>query len=70
MLCPVRVESVLRRWIEKAQAGPAVASRGVLAVALTSERAEIQQFRRENEILRMERDILKNATVFLAKESS
>jgi len=32
--------------------------------------AELQRLRRENEILRQERDILKRATAFFAKEGS
>ena len=35
----------------------------------TSERAELAQLRRENRILREERDILKRATAFFAKET-
>lgn len=36
---------------------------------LTPEEEEIRRLRRENERLRMERDILKKATAFFAKES-
>ncbi len=36
---------------------------------LTAQEAELAKLRRENEQLRMERDILKKATVFFAKES-
>jgi transposase len=32
--------------------------------------AELKRLRRENEILRQERDILKRATAFFAKEGS
>ena len=32
--------------------------------------AELKRLRRENEVLRQERDILKKATVFFAKEGS
>jgi transposase len=35
----------------------------------TAQEAELERLRRENEQLRMERDILKKATVFFAKES-
>jgi transposase len=35
----------------------------------TAQEAELARLRRENEQLRMERDILKKATVFFAKES-
>jgi transposase-like protein len=34
----------------------------------TEERAELVQLRRENRVLKMERDILKKAAVFFAKE--
>jgi transposase-like protein len=64
------VDSVFRRWIEKAQAGTEAPIRSIPAVPLTAEQAEIQQLRRENEILRMKREILKKATAFFAKESS
>jgi transposase len=36
----------------------------------TSEREELGQLRRENQRLRMEREILKKATAFFAKESA
>jgi transposase-like protein len=34
----------------------------------TEEREELRQLRRENRILKMERDVLKKAAVFFAKE--
>lgn len=34
----------------------------------TEERAELTQLRRENRLLKMERDLLKKATVFFARE--
>ena len=36
----------------------------------TAEREELSQLRRENRTLRMERDILKKATAFFAKENA
>jgi transposase len=36
----------------------------------TAEREELQRLRRENKRLQMERDILKKAATFFAKESS
>jgi transposase-like protein len=66
-----RVDSALRRWISEAreQAGggkrPAAASPQV-----SSEQVELQQLRRENQILRMEREILKKAAAFFAREST
>ena len=59
-------ETALRQWVKQA----AVDAGGGAAGALTtSERAELAQLRRENKRLRMERDILKKATAFFAKES-
>jgi transposase-like protein len=64
------VDSVFRRWINQARAGQERPVAAVGPVSLTAEQAELQQLRRENQILRMERDILKKATAFFAKESS
>lgn len=59
--------NLLYRW--KAQ----LASEGEQAFPGTGQQtaleAELAKLRRENEQLRMERDILKKATVFFAKES-
>lgn len=63
------VESALRRWVDQVKAGISPA-KPTAAAPLTAEQAELQQLRRENQILRMERDILKKATAFFAKESS
>jgi transposase len=53
----------LRNWVAKA-ARPAAKD------ALTAdERAELVQLRRENRQLQMERDILKKATAFFARQS-
>jgi len=38
-------------------------------VLTTSEKEELQRLRRENKQLRMEREILKKAAAFFAKES-
>jgi len=60
-------ETALRRWIEEdrlRQAGPAP---GVLS---DGERQELLRLRRENQRLQMERDFLKKAAAFFAKESS
>jgi transposase len=43
--------------------------RGPSGALTTSERAELVQLLRENQRLRMEREILKKATVFFARES-
>ena len=58
-------ESAVRRWIEKAPKARAAAP-GALT---TSERDELLRLRRENKRLVMEREILKKAAAFFAKES-
>lgn len=65
------VDSVLRRWIDETK-GVAPAGQRALAGGgfLTPEQAELQQLRRENQVLRMERGILKKAAAFFAKEST
>jgi len=45
------------------------AGRGSSGALTTEEREELGRLRRENRTLRMERDILKKATVFFAKEN-
>ena len=59
-------ETALRRWIRQAEIDT---GRGPAGALTTSERDELTQLRRENKRLRMERDILKRATAFFAKES-
>jgi len=60
------VPSALGSWVARAQADR---SRG--KTGLTSEeRAELTQLRKENRELRMERDILKKATAFFAKNQA
>jgi transposase len=59
--------SCLARWIEQAKADRGDGKPGVLT---TEERAELAQLRRENRTLRMEREILKKATAFFAKENT
>jgi transposase-like protein len=63
------VDSVLRRWIDEAKSIRAP-EQSVQRVVVTPEQAELQQLRRENQILRMEREILKKAAAFFAKEST
>ena len=58
-------ETALRRWVDRAEVD---AGRGLEGALTTDERAELAQLRRENRTLRMERDILKKATAFFAKE--
>ncbi|OLC67383.1 MAG: transposase [Actinobacteria bacterium 13_1_40CM_4_65_12] len=58
-------ETALRSWVRQAEID---AGRGALGALTTEEREELGRLRRENLTLRMERDILKKATAFFAKE--
>jgi len=57
-------ETAVRRWVAQAEIDS-----GQRAGLTTEERAELAQLRRENRILREERDILKRATAFFARET-
>ena len=57
-------EGVLRRWIK--QGSPEVVHSAPSTAKL---QAELKLLKRENERLRMEREILKKAAAFFAKES-
>ncbi len=61
-------ETALRDWVKRADADatPTTTS-GPLN---TAEREEFQRLRRENKRLQMEREILKKAAAFFAKEST
>jgi transposase len=59
-------ESALANWVKQARADRSHGKTGLT----TEERAELAQLRRENRTLRMERDILKKAAAFFAKESA
>jgi transposase len=59
-------QSVLRGWVKQAQADRSNGKTGLT----TEERAELARLRRENRVLRMERDILKKAAAFFAKENT
>jgi transposase len=56
-------ETAVRRWIAQAEI-----DNGQRDGLTTAERAELSQLRKENRVLREERDILKRATAFFAKE--
>ena len=60
-------ESALRMWVERARADRGTGKPGVLS---TAEREELGRLRKENRTLRMERDILKPAAAFFAKENA
>jgi len=55
----------LRAWLKQAEVDGGRAPEGALT---TAEKQELVQLRRENRQLRMEREILKKATAFFAKE--
>jgi transposase len=60
-------ESALRRWVKQAQIDQYRDPQGQLT---SSERKELNDLRRDLKRVRMERDFLKKAATFFAKESS
>jgi len=60
-------ETALREWVKRADID---AGNGPPDALTTSEREELQRLRRENKRLQMEREILKKAAAFFAKEST
>jgi transposase len=60
-------ESNLRLWVDHAKADRGIGRPGVLT---TAEREELARLRKEVRVLRMERDILKKATAFFARENA
>ena len=60
-------ETALRSWVRQSEID---AGRGVPGALTTEEREELGRLRRETRTLRMERDILKKATAFVAKENA
>ena len=60
-------EGALREWVKRADIDTGQGPPGALT---TVEREELTQLRRENKRLQMEREILKKAAAFFAKEST
>ena len=61
-------EGILRRWVKEFSADPGQAFPG--PGQMKPEQAELERLRRENAKLKAERDILKKAAAFFAKEST
>jgi transposase len=61
------VPSGLRAWVNQARADRGTGKPGALT---TAERDELSKLRKENRELRIEREILKKAAAFFAKESA
>ena len=59
--------SSLGKWVEQARADRGKSKRGTLT---TEEKEELSRLRKENRELRLEREILKKAAAFFAKESA
>src|SRR5918992_4326944 len=57
-------ETAVREWVRRADLDDGYRSDGLT----TDEREELARLRRENRVLREERDILKRATAFFARE--
>lgn len=59
-------ETALREWVKRDEVDTSATPQAALT---TAEREELMRLRRENKRLTMERDILKKATAFFARES-
>ncbi len=57
-------ESALRNWVARARADRTQGRTGLT----TEEREELRRLRKENRVLRTEREILKNAAAFFVQE--
>lgn len=60
-------ETALRRWVQQAEVD---AGRGPAGKLTTEDREELRLLRRENQRLRQDREFLKKAAAFFAKENS
>lgn len=58
-------ETALRNWVKQADVDEGRGPEGALT---TEEKEELRRLRRENRTLKMERDFLKKAAAFFAKE--
>ncbi len=56
-------ETAVRNWVKNAEAS------GSVDALQPDEQAELKRLRKENQELRMEKEILRKATAFFAKES-
>lgn len=59
-------ETALRAWVQQAETDAGQGPPGALS---TNEREELARLRKENKRLQLERDVLKAAATFFAKES-
>ena len=59
-------EQCIRNWVKQAERDSGKRQDGLT----TAEKEELQRLRRENKELRMEKEILKKAAAFFAKENS
>jgi transposase-like protein len=60
-------DSLIRNWLRQAKVDE---GNGPVGALTTAEKAELSQLRREVKVLRMEREILKRAATFFAKENA
>ena len=60
-------ESAVRKWMAQTEVD---AGHGPSGALTSDEHDELRRLRRENTRLRMEREVLKKATAFFAKEST
>jgi transposase len=57
--------SALERWVKQEKEAQ---SQGTTRASLKAQQEELQRLRRENELLRQERDFLRSAAAYFAKE--